>query len=90
MRYYSEIESSPGRTKAAVLGMVTIAIQKLYDAGEWEKVIEACLKLSKMQGWVGQENEVNIFANISAKDIEEARKQLADKLKPAVEPQLAN
>src|SRR5690348_1328167 len=76
MRYYNEIASSPGRTKTAIAGIVTISIQKLFDAGEYEKVVEACLKLAKIEGWMGAENTVNIFENVSAKDYEAARKEL--------------
>lgn len=81
-RYYTEIANQPGRTKAAALGLMTLALQNLAAEGEWEKVVEGVLKLGRLEGWTNGDSTVQVFANLTAKDIEEAKKQLTDLVKP--------
>ena len=80
--YYSGIANQPGRTKAAALGLMTLALENLALKGEWEKVIEGVLKLGKVEGWVGGDSNVNVFANLTAKDIEDAIKRLQELVQP--------
>lgn len=78
--YWSEVGSNPGRSKAAALGLLTLALQSLAAQGEWEKVIDGILKLAKCEGWVGGDSSVQVFAGLTARDIEEARKKIQDSL----------
>jgi hypothetical protein len=68
--YYNEISSNPGRTKAAVLGLMTLALEKLSAEQQWKEVLEGALKLARIEGWVGGDANVNVFANLTAEDIE--------------------
>jgi len=81
--YYNEIASSPARGKAAILGLMTLAVQNLAAEGEWKEVLEGALKLAKVEGWTTGDQNVNVFANLTSKDIEEARKRLEGLVKPA-------
>lgn len=74
--FYTEIATSPTRTKAAALGLMVVAIQELAKESEWEKVLEGVLKLAKVEGWIGGDANVNVFANVTAKDIEAEKQRL--------------
>lgn len=78
--FYTEIASNPTRTKTAALGLMTLAIENLAKEGEWEKVLEGVLKLAKVEGWVGNEASMTVFANVTQKDIEAERKRLLELL----------
>src|SRR6266404_2326737 len=78
--YYSQIASDPARTKAALLGLMTLAIQNLASEGQWDKVLEGALKVARVEGWANGESNVTVFANLTAKDIEKERARLLEGL----------
>jgi len=78
--YYTEIANDPGRTKAAILGLMTLALQQLAASQQWEKVLEGGLKLARVEGWTQGEQNQNVFLNLTQRDIDEARKKLQEGL----------
>ena len=80
-RFFQEIGRDPMRTKEAVLGRQEFLIQKLIESGDYDKAAQANVKLAQMEGWTGADSQVNIFAGLSAKDIEEAKKFLNEQAK---------
>lgn len=77
-RYYRDLAVDPSRDKRTAVGMMLSAIQKLLDEGEWDKAVEGITKLAKLEGWLAPDGQVSIFANLSAKDLEEVRKRLQE------------
>ena len=71
------------RTKEAVLGRQEFLIQKLIESGDYDKAAQANVKLAQMEGWTGADSQVTIFAGLTAKDIEEAKKRLQEISKEA-------
>jgi len=78
--YYTELGSNPTRTKTAALGLMTLAIQGLVSEGQWDKALEGILKLAKVEGWVGGDANLNVFANLTQADIDSAKKHLQETL----------
>lgn len=78
-RYYNEIGSDPSLTKTALIGKLSLLSDRLLEEGEYDKAAEVLFKLAKLQNWVGVENNVNVFHGLSARELEEARKRLADR-----------
>jgi hypothetical protein len=74
--YYKEIASDPERTKYSMLGAMTLIVQKLMEEGKWDKAAEAILKLAKIEGWVGTEGNINVFAGLSDKQLEEIERKV--------------
>lgn len=74
--YYTELGGDPGRTKQTVVGQMVLAAQKLMDEGEWDKAAQVNEKVAKIMGWVGEESEVNVFAGLSQKDLDEVKKSI--------------
>lgn len=80
-KFWRELADDPQRSKQTAIGVAVLAIQKLAEAGQWKEVVEAVFKLGRIEGWVGSEGNVNIFQNLSAEEIEEAKKRVEAELK---------
>lgn len=75
-KFYSEVSNTPTANKSAALGMAWFAVEQLLLAGEYDKVISAVEKIGKLAGWIGAESNINVFAGLTAKDIEIQREKL--------------
>lgn len=78
-KYHAAVANDPTRTKSAALGMMWMLAEKLTAEGELEKAAQVLDKLAKMEGWSGNEGNVNIFSGLTARDIAEARERLTKK-----------
>jgi len=83
-RYHAEVGADPGLTKASTIGRLSILAQNLSDDGEADKAAEVLYKLSRVAGWIGNDQNVNVFGNLTAKDYAEVRKKLEEAPKPSV------
>lgn len=79
-RFYRELASDPERTKVSLLGQMMFLIQKLTEEGEYDKALEGAMKLAKVEGFIGPDSQVNIFSDVSPKDLEEAKARIAARL----------
>ena len=77
-RYYQELGSDPGVTKAALIGRLLILADKLYEQGDFDKSGEVLFKVAKIRGDVGADASVNVFGNLSARDYDQIRKSLEE------------
>lgn len=80
-KYHRELADDPTRSKQTAIGVAVLAIQKLAEAGQWKEVVEAVFKLGRLEGWVGSEGNVNIFQNLTAEELEEAKKRVQAEMK---------
>ena len=76
-KFYAGVANDPTRTKSVVLGQMWFLADKLIAEGEFEKAAGVLDKLGKMEGWSGNEGNINIFSGLTARDISEARERLA-------------
>lgn len=79
-RYNKELASNPERTKTALLGQMVFLVQKLIEEGEYDKALEGLLKLAKVEGFIGPDQQVNIFGGVTPADLQEARKRIESEL----------
>ncbi len=77
-RFFTELGSDPARTKATAVGMLLDAAEHLREAGEYKEVAEAMLKLGKMEGWIGGEGAVSIFASLTQRELDEIRARVSE------------
>lgn len=75
-KFYASVANDPTRTKSVVLGQMWHLADRLIAAGEYEKAAGVLDKLSKMEGWSGNEGNINIFSGLTHRDIAEARERL--------------
>lgn len=85
-RWWNEIANTGGLSKLTMVGVVLESLKHLMIEGKYADAIEAALKLAKIQGWVGPENNQVIIANLTAKDIADAKKATLERLKDIIPP----
>lgn len=76
-KFYASVANDPTRTKSVVLGQMWVLADRLIAEGEFEKAAGVLDKLSKMEGWSGNEGNINIFSGLTARDIAEAKTRIA-------------
>lgn len=72
-KWNKEVADIPSRTKQSTIGMLQVIAQKLYEEGNFDKAAEVLLKLSKLEGWVGEGGQVNVFGSLSNADLEKLK-----------------
>lgn len=83
LKHQSSIGDNPNLNKSAAIGIMQLAIEKLLEEGEYMDAIVGVEKLAKVAGWIGAESTVNVFAGMTARDIEEARIRVKRELQPS-------
>lgn len=84
LRFHSEVAANPDRTKSALLGELQVLAWKLSKDGEYSEAAEILFKIAKIEGWVGAESNVNVFAGLSHFELEGELERLEKREKPAV------
>lgn len=79
-KFHAAVANDPTRTKSAALGMMWVLAERLMAEGELEKAAQTLDKLAKMEGWSGNEGNINIFSGLTARDIAEAKERIASAL----------
>jgi hypothetical protein len=80
-KFYQELANNPERSKQSAVGQMIFAIQGLMEKGDWDKAVEAILKLAKLEGWIGADSNVNVFTELRGEQFEELKKRAMEKLK---------
>jgi hypothetical protein len=76
-KFYQSIANDPTRTKSVIVGQMWFLADRLIGEGEFEKAASVLDKLAKLEGWAGNENNINIFSGLTSRDIEEAKQRLS-------------
>lgn len=78
-RYFRDLGSDPNFGKDTAIGKLLNLSQRLEEDGEYDKSAEVLFKIAKMTGWVGVENQVNVFGELSQSDLTKIRQTLEGK-----------
>src|SRR5258706_9210295 len=73
-RFFSELGSDVNYKKETAIGKLLALSEKLETEGKFDAAAEVVFKIMKAQGWTGPENTVNVFGELSQKDIDNIRK----------------
>lgn len=73
--YYKELANDPSLSKAAMKGQLVYAITRLIEKGQEDKAVTAIMSLAKFEGWTSDAANVNVFQDLSQKDLNEIRKK---------------
>jgi hypothetical protein len=76
-RFFSELGSNPNYKKETAIGKLLALAEKLETEGKFDSAAEVVFKIAKMNGWTGPESTVNVFGDLSQKDIDNIRKKLS-------------
>lgn len=75
-RYFSSLGKDPNFTQDVLIGRLLVQSQKLEEQDSNDKAAEVLLKIAKIRGWVGPENQVSIFGELSQSDLDKIRDTL--------------
>lgn len=75
-KFYKELANDPSRSRASAVGQLLFAIQKLLEGEQYDKAVGALGQLFKSEGWTTDAASVNIYQDITGKDMEAIRKRL--------------
>src|SRR5438128_2091630 len=78
---YGDVANMPGRTKSTAVGMLLVSLENLLEQGEFDKVISGVEKLARLEGWLGADSNINVFAGLTSRDIAEQKQKLLDSIK---------
>lgn len=84
-RYHSELARDPSFTQDSVVGKMQVLAQKLEEEGANDKSAEVLLKICKIKGWASGEGQVNIFGELSQKDLDLIRASISKKEKVSIQ-----
>jgi len=76
-RWFSELGSNPNYKKETAIGKLLSLAEKLESEGKFDAAAEVTFKVCKINGWTGPESTVNVFGDLSQKDIDNIRKKLS-------------
>lgn len=79
-KYYSQVANDPSRSKSTAIGRMWVQAELLQLQGDYDKAAAVLEKLAKLEGWTGSESNVNIFAGLTARDIEDAKDRILAEL----------
>lgn len=71
--YYKEIANDSSLSRAAVKGQLVLAITKMMENSQFDKAANAIMQLAKLEGWTSDGTNVNVFNELTAKDLAELR-----------------
>ena len=75
-RHFIDLATSPTWKKDTAIGVLLADGQKLREDGSYDKASECVFKAAKMAGWVGIEGQVNVFGDLTQKDLDKIREDL--------------
>jgi hypothetical protein len=77
IKFYNELANDPTRTKRTAIGILLHAMEKLVESGAYDKVPNSVFQLARIEGWVGPEGNVNVFAGLTASELAQVRRKVA-------------
>lgn len=75
-RQAQEVASDPGHNKVSLVGKLLILAEKLILEGQLDKAAEVLFKAARLEDWVGEGGQVNIFGNLTQKDLDDMKAKL--------------
>lgn len=79
-QFYMEIANDPTWSRRTAVGKMLYLIDRLMDAGENDKAVEALLKVARVEGWLSNENTVNVFNSLTDKELEDLKTRAAERV----------
>lgn len=83
-RHFREIASNREWSKATAVGILLDCCERLREAGEFDKAAEVILKAAKILGWVGETGNVQVFAGMTGRELDQVREKLVKRAKDEI------
>lgn len=89
-RHFREIGTDKEWSKKTAVGKLLACAEELFTRGEYDKAAEVILKATKVEGWVGEAGNVNVFAGMTGRDLDQIRQKLRERAESESKDQRAN
>lgn len=76
-KFYKELAADPHRTKQSAIGSLLALADRLTEAGQYDKAANVIMNIAKMEGWLDEKTQINVFGDLSQKDINQMREKAA-------------
>lgn len=80
-RHFREIASNREWSKQTAVGILLDCCERLRAEGEFDKAAEVILKAAKILGWVGETGNVQVFAGMTGRELDQIREKLIKRAK---------
>jgi hypothetical protein len=80
LKAYTELANDPDQNKDSLIGKGIYCVDRLMDDQQYDKALSGILSLAKIQGYVGADSTVNVFAGLNTKDMEALKAKLKNEL----------
>lgn len=78
--HFQEIAADPSYSRRAVIGKMLFFIERLSDEGEYRDAVEGLLKVAKVEGWLNDTTNVNVFNSLTDKQLAELKQRAAERV----------
>jgi hypothetical protein len=78
-RHFREVGTNAEWSKKTAVGQLLECAAALFARGEFDKCAEVILKATKIEGWVGEAGNVNVFAGMTGRDLDQIRAKLQER-----------
>lgn len=78
-RYFAEVGQDIEWRRKTAIGMMLHCVQQLIEHGEFDKAAEVILKAARVEGWLGAETSVNVFAGLTQKELDSLQSKIKEK-----------
>lgn len=76
LKLYNELASDPNRSKHTLIGQAMFCVEKLMEQDSYDKALAGLLNIAKIEGFVGSDTNVNVFAGLSSRELAELKQKL--------------
>ena len=75
-KFYREIYNDPNKSKAAVIGHLLDLADRLTKDKKYDKAGTVLISVAKIEGWLNDNTQIQVFGDVSAKDIGAMKEKL--------------
>jgi hypothetical protein len=80
LKFWKELAADPHRSKMTAVGQLLALADLLTAQGAYDKASNVIMNVARMEGWLDEKNQINVFADLNAKDFANMRAKLAPKV----------
>ena len=77
-RFFNQLATDPSFKKESTIGQLLNLAKQLEAEGKHRDAADAIFKAAKIAGFVGPEQTVSVFGELSAKDLEAIRQKVSE------------
>lgn len=76
-KFYKELAQDPNRSKSSAIGSLLFLADRLIEKGFEDKAAKIILDVAKLEGWLEDRTQINLFGDITQKDINSLREKMS-------------